>query len=228
MGLKKLAKSAVKSVSKTVSGATKSLSNLAENTVKTVGDIGTDVYKTTSKATQQTLGNIEKAGEQISSGVSDIYENTGKEIDRNKNAIIGTVLAPVTGGASLALAAEDDTSVGKAVDEGLHWVDDNKATIAGLTAGALTGGLGTALLAGMAGKTMFDDPAKEKFEKKVNEARANALARESAMMSKQSMLANELSMTARRAMAKRAAANLRKNTSTPASQFLGGEQQTLG
>lgn len=92
----------------------------------------------------------------------------------------------------------------------------------------MTGGAGWALLGATMGKTLVDNPAKEEFQQKVAEAKANTLARESAMMSKQSMLANELSMTARRAMAKRAAANLRKNTSTPASQFLGGEQQTLG
>ena len=116
MGLKKLAKSAVKSVSKTVSGATNSLSNLAENTVKTVGDIGTTAYKGAGNLVENTGNALQSAGSEIGKGV----ENVAQEVDRNKNAIIGTVLAPVTGGASLALAAEDDTSVGKAADEGLR------------------------------------------------------------------------------------------------------------
>ena len=167
---------------------------------------------------------LKKIGRSLEKGVKSI----GKEIKRNKNTIAGTLLAPVTGGASFALASKDNTSLGRFVDKELHWIDDNKATIAGLTAGALTGSLGTALVAGMAGKTMVDDPAKERYQQKVAEAKADNISREAALVSKQSMLANELSMTARRAMSKRAQSNLRKNTATPASQFLGGEQQTLG
>ena len=204
--------------------------------------IGKSLEKGVKSVAKGTESLVSKAGKTLESGVREVgkgaenvvreagkgVENVYQEVDRNKNTIMGTLLAPVTGGASLAMAAEDDTSVGKAVDEGLHWVDDNKATIAGTLAGALTGGVGTALLAGLAGKTMVDDPARASYEQRVAEAKANAISREAAFMSKQSMLANELSMTARRAMSKRAQANLRKNTSTPASQFLGGEQQTLG
>lgn len=214
-----------------------------EKGVKAVAKGGESLVSQAGKTLESGVREVGKGAENVVQETGKGIENVGQEIERNKGTIAGTLLAPVTGGASLAMASADDTSVGRSVEKAMedvghetekgvnkagHFIDDNKGTIAGLTVGALTGGLGTALLAGMAGKTMIDDPARADYQERVAEAKANAISREAAMMGKKSMLANELSMTARRAMAKRAAANLRKNTSTPASQFLGGEQQTLG
>lgn len=165
---------------------------------------------------------LKKIGKSLEKGVKSVAKNAESLVSKAGKTLESGVREVGKGVENIV------RETGKGVDEGLHWVDDNKGAIAGTLAGVLTGGVGTALLAGMAGKTMVDDPAKASYEQRAAEAKANAISREAALMTKQSMLANELSMTARRAMSKRAQANLRKNTSTPASQFLGGEQQTLG
>lgn len=180
-------------------------------------------------------------------GVGDLAENTVKEVDRNKNTIIGATLAPVTGGASLALAAKDDTTFGREVQRGFSEVGDainwneNRGLYMGALAGALTGGLGYLGAAGglasagigagvgaAAGRFAVDEPHAQAVAQAAAQAEANRITQEANMMSKQSMLANELSMTARRALSKKVMKNLRKNTPTSAEQNLGGEQQKLG
>ena len=176
------------------------------NPIKSVINLGKNIVNESVKAVDKTVGTIGDVSTDIYHGVGDLGENIGKGTEK-----------------ALEQTQQNLEGFGRAV----NWTE-NRGKILSTAAAALTGDPSFMLEAAMAGHTMIDAPHMQKEEEIRKTAEANRIAQEANMMSKQNMLANELSMTARRAMSKRAQANLRKNTSTPASQFLGGEQQTLG
>ena len=171
--------------------------------------IGSSFKKTVRKAYKDVTKTVRTAGGDIASNIDRFGRATGQ-------------------------AVED---VGHAGSDIGHWADDNKGLIAGTLIGAATGGAGSLLSLGALGgagigasigKTVVDDPAAEKYASKVAKAEADLAAREANTLSKQSLLNEQLSMTARRAMNKQAKKALRKNTPTSAEQNLGGEEQRLG
>lgn len=112
-----------------------------------VEDLTKGTLRATGKVVEEVYNPLEKGVREVGKGV----ENVGQEIDRNKNLIAGVVAAPFTAGASLVIAKDDDTTVGRELNKawneyGLKEAATTAALVAGTiyTGGALAGAAGAA------------------------------------------------------------------------------------